>query len=77
MSRRQPIDPTVGLTIRRIREAKGMSQNALARAADTTAALVLRLERGERSTSFEVVRRLCQALGVSLAVLDLPEQDEP
>jgi transcriptional regulator with XRE-family HTH domain len=77
MSRRQPIDPTVGATIRRIREEKGISMNALAKAADTTAAVVLRLERGERSTSFEVVRRLCAALGVSLAVLDLPEQKEP
>ncbi len=70
MSRRHPIDPTVGQTIQRLREAQGLSQNRLAHLADTTPATIQRLEDGNRSTSFELVRRICRALGTSLAELD-------
>ena len=54
-----------GAALRRAREAKGLSQERLAAAAELTQAYLSRVERGENSPTVEVVFRLCEALTVS------------
>src|SRR4051794_29657762 len=55
-----------GEMVRRIREAQGVSQQALARRAGTSQAAVSDIERGRGSPSFETVERLLFCLGHGL-----------
>lgn len=57
------------LTVRKHREAKGLSQEALAAAAEIHRTHVGLLERGERGASIDVAERLARALGVPLSKL--------
>ncbi len=60
----------IGLRIKRQREARGLSQLALARKARVAQSYVSQLEAGERKApGIYVVQRLAKALGVSLAEL--------
>jgi len=59
----------VGRNVRRLREAKGVSQEALAHSADLTTRYVGGIERGEENPTVSVLGRLAAALGVSPADL--------
>ena len=55
---------TFGEKLRELREAKGMSQKALAEATEQAQASIARWEIGHQVPSFDVVLTLCKALGV-------------
>lgn len=64
------IDP--GPTVARLRLAAGMSQYTLADAAGISRNALMAIEAGRSAPSLETAKRLCEALGVSLAVFDGP-----
>ena len=57
--------------LRRIREAKGLSQPDLAKKADTSQQQIDRLEKGERRLTLSWARRLARALGPDVKPKDL------
>lgn len=59
----------LGQILRKYREAKGLSQEELSFEADIHRNYVSQLERGLQSPTFEVLRRICKALGVKTSVL--------
>lgn len=61
----------VGLRIRELRDAKGMSQFQLSVEADLTKNQVGRIERAERNTSLVTLGRIADALEVPLSHLFL------
>lgn len=52
--------------LRELREAAGLSIPELAKKADVVPQTIHKLENGERSPGFEIVRRLATALGKKL-----------
>jgi transcriptional regulator with XRE-family HTH domain len=58
-----------GAALRHAREAKAMSQERLASAAELSQPYLSPLERGENSPTIDVVFRLCDALNVTPAEL--------
>jgi transcriptional regulator with XRE-family HTH domain len=65
----KPIAATFGAVLREKREAAGISQEQLADHAGLHRTYVSLIERGKRTASIEVVRRVALALGVSMAEL--------
>ncbi len=63
-----------GNVLRRIRETRGMTQEAFALYCDISRAYYGRIERGEHSATLDVCRRISDALGISMSELfsDLP-----
>ena len=58
------------MKLKRMREAKGLSQADLARRAKITREYVNKLEAGKKKNpSLDVLRRLAKALGVPVAAL--------
>ena len=55
---------TVGERVRRYRESAGLTQMALARAADIGRVTLVRLENGEQSPRFNTLKAVADALGV-------------
>lgn len=53
-----------GENLKKVREAKGLSQEALAAKADSVLSQVGRIERGERAPTILTVQRFAEALGV-------------
>ena len=65
MSRRaRPNLRTLGVTLRRFRTERGLSQDRLANLAGVDRAYVGGIERAERHPTWEVIERLLAALGV-------------
>lgn len=62
----------VGRNVRRLREAKGLSQEALAHSADLTTRYVGGIERGEENPTVAVLGRLAEALGTEPAAMFAP-----
>jgi transcriptional regulator with XRE-family HTH domain len=58
-----------GEELRRARKAAGMTQEALALAANVDRTYVSQLEHDRKSPTLDMVFRLCDALGVSAAAL--------
>ena len=58
-----------GRRLQEIRTDAGLSQTGLAKALHTSQSAISQMENGERQPSFEMLRRLAQALGVSPAHL--------
>jgi transcriptional regulator with XRE-family HTH domain len=56
----------IGNRIAEIREAAGLSQSALARGIGTSQSAISQIEAGERNPSFEMLRQISKALGVSV-----------
>ena len=56
---------TVGERVRRFRESAGLTQEALARAADIGRVTLVRLENGEQSPRFKTLKAVSEALGLS------------
>jgi transcriptional regulator with XRE-family HTH domain len=57
------------MTLKRLREAHGLSQDALARKARITREYVNKLEAGRYDPTVGVLKRLAKALGVPAAAL--------
>ena len=56
----------VGEKIKKLREARRMSQNALANEAGVSPTYVYQLERGEKSPTVEYLDHICWGLGITL-----------
>ena len=54
-----------GMRLQQIRTDAGLSQSALAREVETSQSAISQMESGERQPSFDMLRRLAKALGVS------------
>ncbi len=65
----------LGAAVRRLREAKGWSQTALARQAHMTQSAVARFEAGGTVPTIPVLQRLARALGAELVVQVAPGAD--
>lgn len=61
--------PDIGSAIKRLRKEQGLTQEALAHEAKITTGTLSRTESGETSPSWRTVRRIAEALGVSVADL--------
>lgn len=59
-----------GDRLRALREARALSQNALARAAELSPSLANMLEGGDRRPTADITRRLARALGLDEADTD-------
>lgn len=70
-------DPAVGQRLRRLREARGMSLSALARAAGIGKATLSGLEHATRNPTLETLYAVAGALGVPLTALVLAPGDPP
>lgn len=60
---------SLGQTLKKVREAKGMSQKEVAGLIDMAQAQYSRIENGKTDPSFSVVVRIAGALGFSLSEL--------
>ncbi len=68
-----------GRRLRRVREAKGLSQRALARAAGVSNATVSLIENGRTDPSLGMLKRILDALETSVAdffALDMPREEQ-
>lgn len=61
--------------LKELREAAGLSQSALAKATGVSRQAVNMLERGENEPSWETVRKLARALGVTTDAFDVRDDD--
>ena len=63
-----------GNELRKIREARGMTQEGFALYCDISRAYYGRIERGEHSATLDICRKISDALGISISELfaDLP-----
>lgn len=55
--------------IAELREQAGMSQSALARAIGSSQSAISQIEAGERNPSYDMLRQVAEALGVSVPYL--------
>ena len=54
-------------TLRKLREAKGLSQEKLARLADVANNIIIKIEAGKnQNPTLETLKKVAQALGVSV-----------
>lgn len=56
----------IGKRIAEIREHAGFSQSALARSIGSSQSAISQIEAGERNPSYDMLRQLARALGVSV-----------
>ena len=63
------VDPALGAAVRRLREDRGLSMEALAYRAGITLNTITRLELAQSEPGWMTVRKVADALGVSLAEL--------
>lgn len=56
----------IGTRIAKIRDDAGLSQSALARAVGTSQSAISAIEAGDRNPSYDMLRQLADALGVSV-----------
>lgn len=56
----------IGKRIEEIREQMSLSQSALARAIGASQSAISQIEAGDRNPSFEMLRQIANALGVSV-----------
>ena len=59
----------LGLNIKRIREAKGMTQGDLCRKLDVDRAYMSNVESGKKNPTLATIERIAKALGVSIEKL--------
>lgn len=69
MADRGGISPAFGAAVRKLRKAKGLSQEMLAEKADIHHTHVGLIERGERNPSLDVAHRVARALGLTLSAM--------
>lgn len=68
-----------GSSLRDFRKHRGWTQQQLADAVDATQSTISQLENGEKNPSFELVRDLSRALGVTVSELlgEAPQELRP
>ena len=64
-----PLIKSFGITVRRLREGRGWSQEELAEHADLNRSYVGEIERGRVIVSLITIRKLADALGLSMGAL--------
>ena len=69
MPKRDSILLALGRSVRRHREAKGISQEKLAELADLDRTYISDIERGNRNPGIKNVAQLAKALGITTAEL--------
>jgi transcriptional regulator with XRE-family HTH domain len=69
MPPRLPGDPDLGRAVRRLREERGLTQEELASRAGTTFGTVSRVESAKSAPAWWTVRKIAEALGISMAEL--------
>ncbi len=62
-------DPHLAAVLRELRKDRGLSQEALGHQARITAGSLARIELGQASPEWSTVRRIADALGVSMVDL--------
>lgn len=62
-------DPALGAAIRRLREERGMSMEALAYKAGVTLNTITRLELAQSEPGWMTVRKVAEGLGITLGEL--------
>jgi transcriptional regulator with XRE-family HTH domain len=67
MGRRHEPQEALGEAVRQLRDERGLTQVALARAADTDATRISHLERGRTNPAWGTMRRIADALGMALS----------
>ena len=67
MPPRTGVDPALGPTLRSLREARGIAQERLAHNAGLSVATYARIERSQVNPTWTTIRRVLDALDVSLA----------
>jgi transcriptional regulator with XRE-family HTH domain len=71
-------DPNLARALRSLREERGLSQEALAHAAQMTMSSYARIERGQANPTWLTVTHIADALGVTLRELvDVIEDQRP
>ena len=60
---------TLAMNLKRLRKAKGLTQEALARRANVSLGYLQRLEMGRHDPSLSMLRKLAKALGATVAEL--------
>lgn len=68
-ARRDPLLRALGSNVKRLRESKGWTQEALAAKAGLDRSYVAGIEAGIRNPSTKALAKLARALGVSLSTL--------
>lgn len=71
----EPIATSFGVVVRRWREQAGISQEELATRAGLHRTYISLIERGKRTASIEVVRRVADALDATMAQLIAETED--
>ena len=69
MGRQPDPQPALGEAIRQLRNKRGLSQEDLAHAAVVTTGTVSTIERGNSNPTWGTVKRIAQALGVTIVEL--------
>jgi len=64
-----PPDPALGLAIKELREARGLTQEELASRAETTIGTISRMESAKSAPAWATVMQVIDAMGVSLPAL--------
>lgn len=67
--RQDPVLVSLGQTIRRIRNERGMSQEQLALSAEIDMSYLGRVERGDNNVAVLRLKRIADALGVTMTAL--------
>lgn len=65
--KRVPVLTTFGLNVRKLREAKGLTQEVLAEKAELHSTYVSGIERGVRNPSLLIVIRIAHGLGARVS----------
>jgi transcriptional regulator with XRE-family HTH domain len=73
----EPRDKSLGLAVRKLREARGLSQEELARASGLHPTYISGIERGLRNPTWHSVARLCRALDVKISELAALAEELP
>lgn len=69
MRRSDQPQPALGKAIRQLRDKRGMTQEALAHAADVTVGHLSMIERGHSNPTWATVKAIAAALDVSMVEL--------
>jgi transcriptional regulator with XRE-family HTH domain len=69
MRRSERPQPALGEAIRQLRRKRGATQESLARDADLTAATLSLIERGQANPTWDTVKKIAVAFGVSMGEL--------
>src|SRR6266849_7586048 len=67
----------LGTRVRELRNRRGMTRKMVAREADVSERHLAQLESGEGNVSIVLLRRIADALDVSLAELFAPDAEKP